>query len=381
MGALLWDRKFFHATALLVGTMVGVGVFGIPFAFAKAGFWVGVCWLGVLAVVTLLYNLAFAELTLRTQGVHQISGYAGIWLGPWARRLTLLALVVSGYGALLAYMIVAGQFLHTVLSQFIAVDPDLYSIIFALGWSVFIIARLRTVAAIDLTVAALLTLTTVIVAIFGLRHINPANFAGAMPDYWFLPYGIIMFALSGANAIPIQRQLLAGREKLLKPAIITAVALVTAMYLVFAFVVVGVSGDTTTPEALSGLYDILGNGVIILGSLFGIMTISTSFLMMGTALYETFHIDYRLRRLGAWFLVALPPVLFFRSGLRNFIDVIGLIGSVSVGLLAIIVLAAYLKAKKISLRTPEWTIPMPGSVAWALMALFAAGIIYALVVR
>ena len=84
MLTLFRDRKFLHAVAVLIGTMVGVGIYGIPFAFAKAGFWVGMVWLVGLAGIVCLFNLMFAELTLSTQGTHQVAGYANIWLGAWA---------------------------------------------------------------------------------------------------------------------------------------------------------------------------------------------------------------------------------------------------------------------------------------------------------
>lgn len=379
MVGYLHDRKFIHATALLVGTMVGVGIFGIPFAFAKAGFFVGLGWLILLAAITCGYDLIFAELTLRTQGTHQIAGYASIWLGPWARRLTFFALVLSGYGTLLVYMIIAGQFLHTILSQFISINPDLYSILFALIWSLVVMMRLKTVAAIDLIIAGMCAATVALIVGFGAPHIQWSHFTGITPHFWFLPYGIILFALSGANAIPLQRQLLEGRERLLRPAIITAVTLVSLLYLVFAFAVVGVSGEVTTPEAISGLYGILGGTIIFIGSLFGVMTISTSFLMMGTTLYETFHIDYRARPVLAWLLVIVPPLLFFFSGLRNFIDIMGLIGGVAVGILSVVILMAYRRAKKFALRTPEFSLHLSPFMTWTLVGLFIAGIGYSLI--
>src|SRR5688572_11131568 len=131
MWSALRDRRFFQASALLVGTMVGAGIYGIPFAFAKAGFWIGAIWLVVLTGLMMLFNLLFAELALSTQGVHQLSGYAHIWPGPWGRRLMTFANVLGIYGALLAYMIVFGEFAHNILSQFFAVDPQLYSVAFA----------------------------------------------------------------------------------------------------------------------------------------------------------------------------------------------------------------------------------------------------------
>src|SRR3972149_565150 len=86
MWALLRRRKFLHAVAVLVGTMVGAGVYGVPFVFAKAGFWVGTVWLVAVAGLLCVLQLLFAELTLATQGVHQLVGYATIWLGAWGRR-------------------------------------------------------------------------------------------------------------------------------------------------------------------------------------------------------------------------------------------------------------------------------------------------------
>ena len=278
-------------------------------------------------------------------------------------------------------MIIAGEFLSNILGHFISVSPDIYGVIFALAWSILVMVRLKTVAAVDLVMMGLFGATVTLLMIFSLPHVQFAHLTGFTPGYWFLPYGVIMFALSGANAVPIQRQLLVGREKLLRPAIITAVALVTLLYGAFAFMVVGVSGGATSPEAIAGLAGVVGSGVIFFGSLFGLMTISTSFLMISTTLYETFRLDYRLGSLGSWLLVIMPPLVFFWSGFRNFVDVIGLIGSVAVGILTIIILAAYKKAKKISLRTPEFTIVVPSAVTWAMILIFSAGIAYSLLVR
>lgn len=364
------DRTFWHATAVLVGTMVGVGIYGIPFAFAKSGFLVGVGWLAVLGTVMVLFNLLFAELTIATQGVHQVTGYAGIWLGSWGRRFATFANVLSIYGALLAYLIVAGEFLHNILSNFLAIDPAWYGVVFALGWSLVWFVRVRTIAALEIVLIGVYAAVIVAIAVLGFGHVTWSNFTGWIPDFWYLPYGILLFAFAGMSAVPIQRQLLAGRERWMRPAIITAIAFAAALYLLFAFTVVGISGDTTTPEALAGLFGVMGAPIIILGSIVGVLTISTSYVMLGTALYETFHIDYRMRAPSAWLLAVAPPVLFFMSGLRNFIDVIDLVGAVAVGLLGILLLIAFLRARHRN-----------RILVWVLMTMFAAGVVYHLFLR
>jgi tyrosine-specific transport protein len=381
MFAYLYDRKFLHASAVLVGTMIGAGIYGIPFAFAKAGFLVGIAWLVGLAVLICLFNLMFAELTLSTQGVHQVSGYANIWLGAWGRRLMTVANLLGLYGSLLAYMIVAGEFLHNVLSQFLSIDPQLYCLLFASVLSLLWVLRTRTIASIELGLIALYGAIILIIAAVGLPHLNVSYLSDWTPDFWYLPYGIVFFALAGVSAIPIQRQLLAGRERLFRPAIVVSMIFVVVLYALFALTVVGLTGDITTPEALAGLFGVVSTPVIMLASFLGILTISSSYVMLGTALYETFHIDYHVRPSVAWLMGLAPPVIFYLSGLRTFIDVIGLVGAVAGGTQAVLLLAAYIRSRRMKLRAAEFRMRIPTVVVWLLMAFFAAGVIHEFMVR
>jgi amino acid permease len=376
--AFLHDSAYRHATAALIGTMVGVGIFGVPFAFAKAGFWVGLAWLIGLAVVVVLFYLMFAEMMLRTQGEHQLVGYADRWLGPTARRTIVFTSLLSIYGALLAYTIVISQYLHNVLSQYLTIDPQMYSILFTVVLAPIILFRLRTVASIELTLTLLFVAVVLIITAAGIWHINPANYTYTVAPYWFLPYGVILFAFSGITALPTMRRILVNRERRMKPAIIVAVVLTAVLYALFAAVVVGVSGEVTSPDALAGLFDFLGLPIVIIGSLFGILTISSSYILVGTALYEIFHTDYGTRPWFAWPLTVIPPIAFFFSGLRNFIDVIGTVGAVALGLQSIVFIVAYLRRRGLVERKPEWTVRVPTFVLYILIVAFASGLGYAL---
>ncbi|MBU4360651.1 hypothetical protein KKA66_02260, partial [Patescibacteria group bacterium] len=44
-----WKKELplLQATSTLIGTIIGAGILGIPFVFAKAGFWTGVVVLAV----------------------------------------------------------------------------------------------------------------------------------------------------------------------------------------------------------------------------------------------------------------------------------------------------------------------------------------------
>lgn len=375
------DKTFLRSTAVLVGTMVGVGVFGIPFAFAKAGFLVGFLFLIFIAAATLVMNFMYGEVILRTQAKHQLVGYAQIYLGSVFKKVIFFTTALSGYSALLAYIIVSGDFLSNIFSNFLYVSPVAYSWIFFIVCSFLILKGIKTVSWVELFLTALFAAVILVIFSFGIGKINFSNFAGIMPEYWFLPYGIFLFAFAGLSAIPLQRQILAGREDLFKKSILISVALVAALYFVFAFTVLGISGDTTTPDAISGLFASLGGAIVVFGSLFGVLAVSTSYLMLGTAFLDIFHLDFGVSRKLSWLLVIVPPFVLFLGGMRTFIDVISLAGSVGIGIEGVVLVLLFIKSKSKGDRTPEYSFKLPQWLLYFLAVLFVGGAFYAIFIR
>ncbi len=375
----LSDKRFLHATAVLVGTMVGVGIFGIPFVFAKAGFFIGLAFLIFIALVTYFLNLLFTEVILRTDAPHQLTGYAGKYLGLTGKRLMLITSTLGIFGALLAYIIISGEFLNNIFSQITYIRPETFSIFFWIAVSGIMLLRFRTAAWIEFFMTGLFILIIVLIFGLGIQKIEIGNFLTFIPEFWFLPYGVLLFAFAGITSIPIQRQILGDKEHYLRPAITLAVILVSVLYLLFAITVVGVSGDITSPDALAGLFEYLGMPIIILGSFFGILAISTSYLMLSKALTDMFHFDYGLSKKWTWLLVTIPPFVLFLAGFRTFIDIINLVGSVAIGLEAIMIIFIFVRAKHKGDRIPEMSLQVPAWLLYFLSLVFAAGIIYAFI--
>jgi len=153
------------------------------------------------------------------------------------------------------------------------------------------------------------------------------------------------------------------------------------LYLVFGFTVLGISGEATSPDAISGLIESLGGRIVFLGSLFGVLAVSTSYIMLGTALLQIFTLDYGLNRKLSWLLVVFPPFALFLGGLRNFIDVISLAGAVGIGLEAFVLVFMYMKAKSHGDRIPEYSMKVPAWTLYLLALVFAGGIAHTLFTR
>ena len=377
----LKNKNFLYATAVLIGTMVGVGVFGIPFAFAKAGFWVGFSFLILIGFITLLLNLMYGEVVLRTHEKHQITGYTNKYLGIWFKRLIFFSVSLSLYSALLVYMVIAGDFLNNIFSSVFYTSPTSYSLMFFIILSILILRGIKRISWVELLLVGLFIVVVFLIFGVGINKINLSNFTGIQPEFWFLPYGVLLFAFAGFSAIPIQRSILNNQENNFRKSILLAVILTGALYLLFAFTVLGISGDITTPDAISGLYEFLGGKIIFLGSLFGILAVSTGYLRLGSALLEMFHLDYGVPRKRAWFLVIAPPLVLFLGGLRTFIDIISLAGSVAIGLEGIVLTFVYIKSKSKGDRVPEYSLELPKFIYYLLIFMFGAGIVYALFIK
>lgn len=380
MSFLKEDKNFFYATAALVGTMVGVGVFGVPFSFAKAGFGVGFLLLLLTGFLTLIVDMMFGEIVLRTKERHQTVGYAGLYLGPAWKRAMFFAVVLSIYAAMLAYIIISGDFLSNFLSPFFYLSHTAYSYFFAVILSFLLLLGIKRVSMVELILTTLFVSVVLIVFGFGIPKINLDNLKTFNPEFWFLPYGVLLFAFAGMSAIPIQKEILRGEENKLKKSILWSVLMVGVLYLLFAFTVVGISGDVTSPDAITGLFDFLGNKIVVLGSIFGVLAVGTSFLMLGSALDEVFRWDYGLKKGWSWLLTVLPPFVLFLIGLRTFIDVISLAGSLAIGLILLILIFTYIAAKSKGDRVPEYSLNIPKWFLYLMVVLFAAGIVYVLFV-
>ena len=360
---------------------MGVGVFGIPFAFSKAGFWPGFLFLLFIGFITILLNLMYGEVILRTHEEHQITGYTEKYLGPWFKRAIFFSVALGLYSALLAYIVIVGDFLNNIFSSVFYASPASYSLVFFFILSALILLGIKRISWVELLLVGLFTLVIFVILGVGINKIDLSNFIGIQPEFWFLPYGVLLFAFAGFSAIPIQRQILNGQENNLKKSILLAVLLTGTLYLIFAFTVLGISGDVTTPDAISGLYEFLGGKIIFLGSLFGILAVSTSFLMLGSAFLDMFHLDYNVPRRWAWLLVVVPPLVLFLGGLRTFIDIISLAGSVAIGLEGIVLTFVYIKSKSKGDRVPEYSLELPKFIYYLLIFMFGAGIVYALFIK
>lgn len=372
-------KKFLEALAILVGTILGVGTFGIPYAFSRAGFLVGLGYLAALALVVLAIHLMYGEIVLRTPQKHRLIGYAEIYLGAFGKRIAIIVMVVGILGTLLAYTIAGGAFSKVLFDPFFNLSAIAWSLIFFGAMTFFIITDFKTGAPAELAMNAALLCVFIFIIVRLLPDVSFTNFPQTVSSRdFFLPYGVILFALAGSAAVPELRDVLLGDARM-KKIIVIGSLIPVALYALFALGVVGVMGTATTDNAITGLAARYGTSMALAGGLVGVLTTATSFLVLGLVLKHALTYDLRFSRLAATVLVIVLPLLLFLFATRDFVKVIGFVGSVLGGIEGLLMLKLHRAARERGQRTPEYTIRIPRAIYYLMGCIFAVGIVYEVV--
>lgn len=370
------NSRFIRSTSVLVGTIVGAGIFGLPYAFAQSGFFIGLLYILLLVGVFYLINLCYAEVILRTKDDLEMAGYVERYLGKKGKILITCSFILGIYGALVAYTIGVGEFLFSLLNPLFGGSQMLWSLIFWAIASLLVLKGIGIVSRLEVVMA--MGLIVVVLLVFGLSYpyLNMDNLKVINVKNIFFPYGVVLFALGGASAVPTIRRILGDKVGLIKKSLGFGILIPALIYIIFCFSVVGVSGSDTSETALIGLASFTNGKILLIGGIFGILAMSTSFLALGFILRELFHRDYKIPLLPAWVLTVFVPLTIFILGLRSFIFVVSLAGGVLSGIQGIVLIATYYRAKKKGDRAPEFSFNLPKALAYFIYLIFLFGIIY-----
>ncbi|PIS05057.1 MAG: hypothetical protein COT81_03300 [Candidatus Buchananbacteria bacterium CG10_big_fil_rev_8_21_14_0_10_42_9] len=380
------ELGYWQAVAILVGTVIGAGILGIPYVVSKTGLVLGLVIIVIIFLALTSKSLLLAEVTLRTRASYQLPGYAGAYLGPWAKWLYTFVQVSASYGAIIAYIVGVG----TILSEIIGgptyqllnltINPTIYwGVAFAALGGMVVYAGLILLRKIELWLTIFLALIVIILAVIGWNGIEKQLIAKFDYAYLFLAYGTVFFAFSGASAIPQMRRVLKGQENKLASAIVTAKLIIFVIYILFTVTVLSITGLHTTEIATVGLDGTFGLLMFYLANILALFTISTSFFSLGLALKNVYHLDYKIRNSYAWLFTMVPPTILFLMGLNDFVGILNFIGAVGGGILGVLIILIFWQAKKKGNRNPEFSLPELKPLGWILIVMFLVGILYTLV--
>jgi len=373
-------RPFLFATAMLMSTIVGVGMFGLPYAASQSGFLIATAFLVLLTFLLISLHLFYGEVVSRTKGEHRLVGYADYYFGKRGKILVSLSVMVGFYGSLLVYIIVGGNFLNIILSPFIGSSSVACSLIFFFIGALAVYFGLRLISGLDLFLGFFLILIIFLFLFLGLNKIDVNNLKTINWSKFFIPYGVILYSLAGMASIPEIRKIFHKEDRIhYKKAIIWGTLIPGILYFVFMITVVGLTGTNTSQEAIGGLSNVLGNRIIFLGAIFGFLATISSFFALGLSLKETFLCDFKINKNLAWFLACFVPLILYFLGVYNFITIITLLGAIMGGIEGTAIVLIYYKAKRLGTEIPDYDLKYPIFLKYVMISIFIIGLVVTLV--
>jgi len=360
-------KKFIYSFSVLSGTIVGVGLFSLPYVAIKSGILLTIGYFIFLGLMAIIVHRFFAEVAFKTPNFLRLPGFAKIHLGPIGEKTAIFSTTLGLFGAILAYLIVGSEFLKSLLAPVFGGSDIVYVLCYFFLGALFIYFGIKLISKIEFFGIIIFFFILIIVFFQSKSAIDFSNLFSTKMSNFFFPYGPILFSLWGASLIPEIEEMIGENKDLLKKVISFSIIVPILIYLLFILIVVGICGSQTTESALAGLSNFLGNGTMNALLIFGIFATFTSFITLGLTLKKIFWYDMKIKKNISWLITCFVPLVLFLAGLRNFISVIGLVGGVMIGIDAVLILLMYKKINRKSI------------LVYPLAVVFIMGIIYEII--
>ncbi len=317
--------------AILIGTQVGAGVLGLPYAASKVGFIPAFVILIGVMLLMLFTALIVLKLSTEMRGA-QMSTIAQKTLGKIGGWTMYLSIMLMSFGALLAY--VAGM--GSVFASLFGVNETVGAIIFWVLASFVIYLGLEASGKTELILSYTMLVLFIGVAAMLLPHAKLENGLYIEMGGILSMTGVAIFSLGCHTIIPDVYKGIGDYDKA-KKVVIGAFLIPTILYAVFMIVFLLVFGKGTPQIATQGIETIYGKIGNIIGNAIPLIAITTSYIGVGLAQQSNSREFLRLKKPIAWALTAVPPIAVYLMGIRNFADVLAFAGDTG-DMLAFIIL-------------------------------------------
>ena len=338
---------FLEATSIIVGHGVGAGILAVPYLASRAPWWDFLWILAVAYAVNLLLHLMIAELSLNNNGAQFVKCFENeLFTGRFKKIATW---IVFGF---LAFSVLCN------VASFITGSAAVFTSWFRLpSWAgmliYYVIAGL--VVFFGMKIVGICEKYSVIAMVVVIGILFVATVTGqtsALPSKFIAStnamalYSTVAFSLSAVMSVPQVVKGVAGDRKKIIGAIAAGTGINAFLIIVVTFMTLLGAGQAITKNgALVDLSASLGGWVSIVGYIFSILALSTSFwantLNMRDIISEQTKWNLKL----CWLLATLPCLILALCGMTSFVGFARLAGIIQV-LTGIGIIIAYSRSRK-----------------------------------
>lgn len=335
------------SVGLLAGTIIGAGIFSLPYLFYRVGIVFGVLYLVLFSGVYIVFYFMYSELLLKENEPHDFFALARKYLSKITSRLASFFIIGELLFALVVYLILA----ETFLDFGFGIKGIFPVLLFWMCSSIFMFIRLHWLGIIE--VLSTLSIIAVVIFIFFIGGTTMYNSDFSLfPQTldWkllLLPFGPLLFSFSGRPAVSkvveeYRKSKGEGNPFSIKKSLIWGTIVPAVIYLFFVLSVFRLGG-VVSPDTFSGL-TFLSPLVSALLGILGLVALWDSYFVIGMNIKDILTLDARLPQwIGAGISLFLPLILYM-LGFKDFLLVLGLVGGIFIALEGIFVTRMWQRA-------------------------------------
>lgn len=344
---------FWESTSIIVGHGVGSGILSVPF-LASRNDWKDLLWIIVLAyVINLFMHFMIAELSYNNEGAQFIKCFEReLFVGKFKKIATWAAFGLLGVSVILnvsGYIAGAAAVFNAWFGMPTWLGMIVYYVLAAgvinFGMKLVGICEKISVVSMVLVIGILFVATL-------LSDMSPLPTTFIASTNLLALYSMISFSLSAVMSVPQVVKGLNGDVKRIRGAIAAGMGINTGLILLITFMTLLGAGENITENgALVDLSAHLGGWVSIVGYIFSLLALSTSFWVNTLNLRDIVHEQTKWNVKVSWLISSIPCLLIALIGLSSFVGFTRLASVVQV-LTGIGIIVSYNRSRKREGVTP-----------------------------
>ena len=362
---------------LLSGTIIGAGVFALPYVFKTAGLGLGIFYLILGGLIYAFIHLLYADIIVRTPGEHRFVGYVERYLGSGFRWLAILMAVLEMVFVMTIYLVLSASFVNLIFGGL-----GIYKVLaFWILGSLAIFLSLKRLALLEFLIAWGMILIIVLIFILGLGNLPRLESQPWTPDisYALLPLAPILFALGGRVAIPsvVKYFRLPGvghNHAFIKKTVIAGTLIPALVYGFFVFGILGLT-DNVTEDAVTGLVSRISPALLLVMGVLGLLALWSSYIVVGLDVNYTLLYDLKAERFSRLLLVVAAPLVLYFVSSQDFLGLVSFVGGIFLALEGIFIIFMWLRAGKKAERAPILLGKISSIMIAAAILVFAAALV------
>ena len=335
-----------QAACIITGYGVGSGIMALPYLVNRAGIISCIVILLVAFFFSYCMHMMLAEMIIGSgRGAQIVTMFKKfLFKGKFARVLTAVffALTVVVLIANLAAYIAGGA----EILQAAGLSPMAAKLVFYAIAASVVLFGLKVLGMSESISIAIIIAIIAVLAGASLFHLdNPLNLSAGQPNELLAFFGMAMFSFVAFFSVPQAVQGLNGDPTKVRHAILLGLGL----NLAFIVVIVGCSlaaSASVTELAIIGWSQGIGTWAQVLGSVFTILAMLTTYWSISLALSDIVREQTNWNKNLCWLIATLPSLLLVLANAGSFLDIMRIVGGLISVMIAILVVPAYRACRK-----------------------------------